>query len=87
MKEPARKLAHRYDPITAYGPDHALPGDVPATRGYYHMGLNTDRRELAESGLLAGERSEEVFQVEGGYLCPDALLRSLGSRGHFRKMV
>jgi len=34
-------------------------------------------RELAESGLLAGERSEEVFEVEAGYLRPEALLGML----------
>ena len=36
-------------------------------------------RELAESGLVAGERSEEVFGVEGGYFRPEALLGALGS--------
>ena len=36
-------------------------------------------RELAESDLLAGKQSEEVFEVEGGDLRPDALLRALGS--------
>jgi heme-degrading monooxygenase HmoA len=35
-------------------------------------------RELAESGLLAGGQSEEVFEVEGGDLRPEALLRVLG---------
>jgi heme-degrading monooxygenase HmoA len=35
-------------------------------------------RELEESGLLAGEQSEEVFEVTGGDLRPDALLRALG---------
>ena len=36
-------------------------------------------RELEESGLLAGGRSEEVFEIEGGNLRADALLRALGS--------
>ena len=36
-------------------------------------------RELAESGLLVGEQSEEVFEVEGGDLRPEALLGALGS--------
>ena len=35
-------------------------------------------RELAESSLLAGEQSEEVFEVEGGDLRPEALLGTLG---------
>jgi heme-degrading monooxygenase HmoA len=34
-------------------------------------------RELAESDLLAGEQSEEVFEVEGGDLRPEALLAAL----------
>jgi heme-degrading monooxygenase HmoA len=33
--------------------------------------------ELAQSGMLAAEQSEEVFEVEGGNLRPDALLRAL----------
>ena len=36
-------------------------------------------RELAESGLLAGEQSEEVFEVEGGDLRLEALLGALGA--------
>ena len=36
-------------------------------------------RELTESGLLAGEQSEEVFEIEGANLRADALLRALGS--------
>jgi heme-degrading monooxygenase HmoA len=36
-------------------------------------------RELTESGLLAGEPSEEVFEIEGANLRADALLRALGS--------
>jgi heme-degrading monooxygenase HmoA len=36
-------------------------------------------RDLARSGLLTGEPSVEVFEVEGGDLRPDALLRALGS--------
>ena len=36
-------------------------------------------RELAESGLLVGEQLEEVFEVEGGDLRPEALLGALGS--------
>jgi heme-degrading monooxygenase HmoA len=36
-------------------------------------------RELAESDLLAGEQSEEVFEVEGGDLRPEALQGALGS--------
>ena len=36
-------------------------------------------RELEESGLLAGEQWEEVFEVEGGDLRPEALLGALGS--------
>ena len=36
-------------------------------------------RELAESGLLTGEHSEEVFEVEGGDLRPEALVRAFGS--------
>ena len=35
-------------------------------------------RELAESGLLLGEQAEEVFEVEDGYLRPEALLGALG---------
>jgi heme-degrading monooxygenase HmoA len=35
-------------------------------------------RELEESGLLAGEQSEEALEVEGGNLRPAALLRALG---------
>jgi len=35
-------------------------------------------RELEESGLLAGEQSEEVFEVEGGNFRPEALLGTLG---------
>lgn len=34
-------------------------------------------RELAESGLLAGKQSGEVFEVEGGNLRPEALLAAL----------
>ena len=34
-------------------------------------------RELAESGLLAGEPSVEVLEVEGGDLRPEALMVSL----------
>ena len=33
--------------------------------------------ELAQSGMLAAEQSEEVFEVEGGNLRSDALLRAL----------
>ena len=36
-------------------------------------------RELAEGGLLAGARSEEVFEVGGGNLRTEALLGALGS--------
>jgi heme-degrading monooxygenase HmoA len=36
-------------------------------------------RELEEGDLLAGEQSEEVFEVEGGNLRPEALLGALGS--------
>jgi heme-degrading monooxygenase HmoA len=36
-------------------------------------------RELTESGLLAGEQPEEVFEIEGANLRADALLRALGS--------
>jgi hypothetical protein len=36
-------------------------------------------RELAESDLLAGKQSEEVFEVEGGDFRPEALLGTLGS--------
>jgi heme-degrading monooxygenase HmoA len=36
-------------------------------------------RELTESRLLAGEQSEEVFEIEGANLRADALLRALGS--------
>jgi heme-degrading monooxygenase HmoA len=35
-------------------------------------------RELEEDDLLAGEQSEEVFEVEGGNLRPEALLGALG---------
>jgi heme-degrading monooxygenase HmoA len=35
-------------------------------------------RELAESDLLAGKQSEEVFEVEGGDFRPEALLGTLG---------
>lgn len=35
-------------------------------------------RELAESGLLRGEHSEEVYEIEGGDLRPEALLGALG---------
>ena len=35
-------------------------------------------RELEEGDLLAGGQSEEVFEVEGGDLRPEALLRVLG---------
>jgi heme-degrading monooxygenase HmoA len=35
--------------------------------------------ELEESGLLAGEQSEEVFEVEDGDFRPEALLGTLGS--------
>jgi heme-degrading monooxygenase HmoA len=34
-------------------------------------------RELAESGLLAGEQSVELLEVEGGELRPEALLGTL----------
>ena len=34
-------------------------------------------RELAESDLLAGKQSEEVFEVEGGDLRPEALVKAL----------
>jgi len=34
-------------------------------------------RELAERGLLAGEQSVEVFEVEGGDLRPEALTGAL----------
>ena len=33
--------------------------------------------ELAQSGMLAAEQSEEVFEVEGGNLRPEALLAAL----------
>jgi hypothetical protein len=33
--------------------------------------------ELAESALLAGDQSVEVFEVEGGDLRPEALMRAL----------
>ena len=36
-------------------------------------------RELVESDLLVGKQSEEVFEVEGGDLRPEALLGALGS--------
>ena len=36
-------------------------------------------RELAESDLLAGKQSEEVFEVEGGDFRSEALLGALGS--------
>ena len=36
-------------------------------------------RELVESDLLVGKQSEEVFEVEGGDLLPEALLEALGS--------
>jgi heme-degrading monooxygenase HmoA len=36
-------------------------------------------RVLADSDLLAGKQSEEVFEVEGGDLRPEALVRALGS--------
>jgi heme-degrading monooxygenase HmoA len=36
-------------------------------------------RELAESGLLAGERSVEAFEVAGGILRPEPLILSLGA--------
>jgi heme-degrading monooxygenase HmoA len=36
-------------------------------------------RVLAESDLLAGKQSEEVFEVEGGDLRPEALVGALGS--------
>jgi|SRR5215217_1864680 len=36
-------------------------------------------RELAGSDLLAGEQSEEVFEVEGGDLRAETLLGALGS--------
>jgi heme-degrading monooxygenase HmoA len=35
--------------------------------------------ELAESDLLAGKQLEEVFEVEGGDLRPEALIGALGS--------
>jgi heme-degrading monooxygenase HmoA len=35
-------------------------------------------RELAESGLLAGKRSVETFEVVGGILRPEPLISSLG---------
>ena len=35
--------------------------------------------ELAESGLLVGEQSEEIFEVKGGDFRPEALLGALGS--------
>ena len=44
-------------------------------------------RDLAESGLLVGEQSEEVFEVEGGDLRPEALLGALDSCDLFRKVV
>lgn len=34
--------------------------------------------ELAQSGMLAAEQSEEVFEVEGGNFRPEALLGTLG---------
>ena len=34
-------------------------------------------RELAESGLLAGEKSVELLEVEGGELRPEALVGTL----------
>ena len=36
-------------------------------------------RELVESDLLVGKQSEEVFEVEGGDLRPEALVGALGS--------
>ena len=35
-------------------------------------------RELAGTGLLAGERSVETFEVAGGILRPEPLISSLG---------
>ena len=35
--------------------------------------------ELAQSGMLAAEQSEEVFEVEGGDLRLEALLGALGA--------
>ena len=37
-------------------------------------------RELSESGQLAGDRSVEVFEVEGGDLRPEPLVRALDVR-------
>ena len=34
-------------------------------------------RELAENDLLAGEQSDEAFEVEGGDLRPEPLVRAL----------
>ncbi len=38
--------------------------------------------ELAESVLLAGDESVEVFEVEGGALRPEALVRALDRTRH-----
>ena len=35
--------------------------------------------ELTASGLLAGERSVEAFEVAGGILRPEPLISSLGA--------
>ncbi len=42
-------------------------------------------RELAESGLLAGEQSVEVFQVESGDLRSEALVGMLDRTIHARR--
>lgn len=41
-----------------------------------------EARELAESGLLAGEPSVEILEVEAGDLRPEALAGALARTGH-----
>jgi len=38
--------------------------------------------ELAESALLTGNESVEIIEVEGGDLCPEALVRALDRTRH-----
>jgi heme-degrading monooxygenase HmoA len=70
-----------------YAEDHAASltiwedtGAVEALQGSPSYRETT--HELAESALLAGNGSVEVFEVEGGDLRPEALVRALDRTRH-----
>jgi len=68
-----REAGYRAASVTIWEDDGAVEAleSSPSYRG--------TARELAESGLLAGERSVEAFEVAGGILRPEPLISSLGA--------